>query len=261
MGSFKIGGVVMKHLFKKPSTKMYPVIAREWQERTRGSIGIREEECILCGMCSRKCPTDAITVDRQDATWTIERMQCIQCGHCVEVCPKKCLDMLQAYTTPNTEKVVDVVNVPVKPKAAPKASAEAPAAGGTTLCNDLEQCIYCTLCAKNCPADAITVDRANKVWEVDNDKCIQCGLCVEKCPKKCLELKEAEAAPAADAAAGGDGLTNDLEQCVYCTLCAKNCPADALTVDRAEKVWEVDKDKCIQCGVCVDKCPKKCLSL
>jgi len=108
----KISKLVLRSLFKKPATLMYPVIPREWQERTRGHIGIVEEDCILCGICSKKCPTNCITVDRTKRKWIIERMQCIQCGCCVEVCPKKCLTMEKAYTSPETFKVIDTFEIP-----------------------------------------------------------------------------------------------------------------------------------------------------
>jgi len=95
---------------------MYPIAPRVWQERTRGSIDIEAETCILCGICSKKCPTNAIAVSRDQRTWVIERMQCIQCGSCVDTCPKKCLNMNPAYTAPNTEKVTDSVSIPEQPK-------------------------------------------------------------------------------------------------------------------------------------------------
>jgi formate hydrogenlyase subunit 6/NADH:ubiquinone oxidoreductase subunit I len=108
----KISKLVLRSLFKKPATLMYPVIPREWQERTRGHIGIIEEDCILCGICSKKCPTNCITVDRTKRKWIIERMQCIQCGCCVDVCPKKCLTMEKSYTSPETFKIVDTFDIP-----------------------------------------------------------------------------------------------------------------------------------------------------
>ena len=120
----KISKLVLRSLFKKPATLMYPVVPRVWEERTRGHIGIVEEDCILCGICMRKCPTNCITVDRNKRKWIIERMQCIQCGCCVEVCPKQCLTMEQAYTTPETFKVVDTHDIPAPP---PKAAPVAPA--------------------------------------------------------------------------------------------------------------------------------------
>ncbi|MEG0829674.1 MAG: 4Fe-4S binding protein [Anaerovoracaceae bacterium] len=188
MVTFKIGKLVLKSLFRKPATLMYPVVPREWQKRTRGQIGIKETDCILCGICSKKCPANAITVDKKERTWVIERMQCIQCNSCVEACPKKCLVMEPEYTAPNTEKVVTTVAIPEAPKkpAAPKG--ESKASDGEGLKCNLDDCIYCGICVKNCPCDALTVDRKEKVWEVDQDTCVACGVCVEKCPKKCLSL-------------------------------------------------------------------------
>ena len=121
MGFYKITKVVMRSLFKKPATLMYPVVPRKWQDRTRGNIGIEKTGCILCGICVRKCPTNAIKVSKEDRTWAILRMQCIQCGSCVETCPKKCLVMNPEYTAPNTEKVIDIVSIPEQPK--PEAAA------------------------------------------------------------------------------------------------------------------------------------------
>jgi len=126
MPAFKLGKMVMRSLFKKPATLMYPVIPREWQERTRGHIENQINECIFCGICQRKCPTNAIVVDKNKRSWEIARMQCIQCSCCVEVCPKKCLTNENTYTTPSTEKIVDTY---VGPPPAPKPEAKpAPAA-------------------------------------------------------------------------------------------------------------------------------------
>lgn len=124
MATFKIGKLVLGSMFKKPATLMYPVVPRQWQERTRGHIDIDESKCILCGICGRKCPTNAIAVDRASRTWTIERMQCIQCGCCVEVCPKKCLSMAPEYTAPGPEKVTDAFAIPEAEKPAKPAENE-----------------------------------------------------------------------------------------------------------------------------------------
>ena len=188
MATFKMGKVLLNSLFGKPATLMYPVVPREWTANTRGHIEIDVNECVLCGSCQRKCPANAITVDRNARTWTIQRMQCIQCNSCAENCPKKCLVMKPEYTTPDTFKHVDAFDIPAP---APKAAAPAAAASGAAeggLKNDLDQCVFCGLCAKNCPAGAITVNRAEKKWEVDKSACVQCGLCVDNCPKKCLSL-------------------------------------------------------------------------
>jgi len=107
MAVFKLGKTIMRSLFKKPATLMYPVVPRNWEERTRGHIENDIDDCIFCGICQKKCPTNALQVNKNKKSWTIERMACIQCSCCVEVCPKKCLTNENAYTTPHTEKIVD----------------------------------------------------------------------------------------------------------------------------------------------------------
>jgi ech hydrogenase subunit F len=59
-----------------------------------------------------------------------------------------------------------------------------------------DNCVYCTVCAKKCPAGALSVVRAEKKWTIDRLLCITCGYCVEACPKKSLELVTDHATPA-----------------------------------------------------------------
>lgn len=195
LGFFKFGKTILGSIGKKPATLMYPVVPREWEERTRGSVSIDGDNCIACGMCERACPTNAIEIDKAEGKWTIQRMQCIQCSACVDCCPKKCLTMENLYTIPDVVKVVDSFDIPKKApkkaaddsKAAPAGDSKAaPADDGDLTCAD--SCVFCGLCAKACPADAIKVDRKEKLWEVDTESCIKCGACIDKCPKGSLSF-------------------------------------------------------------------------
>ena len=139
MAVMKFGGRLMRNLFSKPATKMYPTVPREYPERSRGHIEFDPSNCITCNICGKKCPTDAIVVDKASRTLTIDRMNCIQCGYCVvvdkasrtltidrmnciqcgycvESCPKKCLSILPGYTAPDAEKVTETFQIPEKPK-------------------------------------------------------------------------------------------------------------------------------------------------
>ncbi len=114
MGVMNFGKTALKNLFSKPATSKYPFEERTYPERYRGKVAINIDDCIMCGLCMRKCPTGAITVDRENKTWMIERMSCVQCAFCVGNCPKKCLSMEQHYSEPSVEKTVDKFIQPVK---------------------------------------------------------------------------------------------------------------------------------------------------
>ena len=62
-------------------------------------------------------------------------------------------------------------------------------------------CIGCSLCAKSCPKEAITM--VNNLAVIDYEKCIGCGICAQKCPRKLITVdgKVPEVKPAAPKAA------------------------------------------------------------
>lgn len=180
MGIMDFTSQAIKNLFSKPATSSYPKVARVYPEASRGHVEINIDDCIMCGLCSRKCMSGAITVDRNTKTWTIERMGCVQCGSCVTACPKKCLSIVPGYTQPSEDKTVDSYSQPIPETPAGK------------VANDMEKCILCGLCARKCPQECITVDRKEaKTWTIDRDKCVQCGACVDACIKfKALSMTE-----------------------------------------------------------------------
>ena len=54
-----------------------------------------------------------------------------------------------------------------------------------------EKCSGCKICVKDCPSDAITINKlGDKRFECvfDLDKCIYCAQCVDSCPKKALSV-------------------------------------------------------------------------
>ena len=49
-----------------------------------------------------------------------------------------------------------------------------------------KECVACGVCAKVCPAKAITIE--NKKLTIDRDKCIRCFCCQEFCPKGAMKV-------------------------------------------------------------------------
>lgn len=53
---------------------------------------------------------------------------------------------------------------------------------------DPDNCNYCSVCQKMCPAGAIVVSREPKSVTLDPYRCIACAYCVGLCPKHCLTM-------------------------------------------------------------------------
>ena len=209
-------------LFSKSSCDMYPVVPSEAAPNYRGRIIFHPDKCINCMMCERVCSGNAITtvVEKlengdEQVTRTFNLGSCTFCATCMDFChgaiefsrdyhmvATKEEDLLVTGTFIRKKPVKKAP--PAKPAAPAEAKAEpekkaapeeAPKAEETPVVQprddgkpvqDPSKCVYCTLCAKKCPAGALTVDRAAKTWTLDEDLCVGCGTCAEACPKKCI---------------------------------------------------------------------------
>ena len=95
----------------------------------------------------------------------VDKEKCKACGKCVAACPKHLIELIPydskyAVACSNTEK------------------------GPVTMKACEVGCIGCTLCAKNCPKEAVAIESFNA--HIDQDKCVGCGACASKCPKKAI---------------------------------------------------------------------------
>jgi len=97
MTLFENTKIVLRSLFNRPATLMYPVKPAKKTANTRGHVTINPAGCITCRTCQRKCPTQAISVDVKEKTWEIDNMRCVVCAVCVDTCPTKCLTMDNQY--------------------------------------------------------------------------------------------------------------------------------------------------------------------
>jgi len=125
MRLFTMTKTVTKNLLGGPATLMYPKVKRSFTAITRGRVENNINKCIFCGMCSRRCPTDAIAVTKDCKEWQIDRLKCCTCNLCVEICPVKCLSMENQYAPPISEKTEAIYTLIAKKEASKK---EAPPA-------------------------------------------------------------------------------------------------------------------------------------
>jgi NADH-quinone oxidoreductase subunit I len=108
--------IVLKYMFKKPVTELYPEHKRKLPERSRGRHYLTKwndglDRCVGCELCSIVCPSQAIYVkpaannpedphskgERYAEDFQINMLRCIFCGYCEEACPTGALILGNEY--------------------------------------------------------------------------------------------------------------------------------------------------------------------
>ena len=127
MPHFTFGKLIAKSALRKPATRLYPFERRAPLGATRGHVKFVADSCSYCTICAKKCPTNAITIDRKLKHWQLDSRKCILCSACVDKCPKSCLTMETASMPPMTAaQWQDIEERIVPPKPAPALAVAVP---------------------------------------------------------------------------------------------------------------------------------------
>ena len=89
---------IVRSLFSKPVTRLYPAKREPAPTRLRGKLTWNPEKCTGCCLCVKDCPSDAlelITVDKVNKRFVIryDMGRCTFCSQCVQNCRFGCLEM------------------------------------------------------------------------------------------------------------------------------------------------------------------------
>jgi formate hydrogenlyase subunit 6/NADH:ubiquinone oxidoreductase subunit I len=89
---------VIRSAWRKPATRKYPFMVRPAPVRLRGKLIWNPEKCSGCALCTKDCPSDAITLvvnDKQTKTFVMryEIDRCTFCAQCVQSCRFKCISL------------------------------------------------------------------------------------------------------------------------------------------------------------------------
>jgi len=88
-----MAGRSLRNLLSRPATRSYPAQPHTYCQGSRGHIEVEIQSCVFCGLCARRCPSQAITVSREEKRLTLEHLRCVGCAVCVDVCNKSSLSL------------------------------------------------------------------------------------------------------------------------------------------------------------------------
>jgi RnfABCDGE-type electron transport complex B subunit len=121
-------------------------------------------------------------------------------------------------------------------------------------------CLGCGDCVEACQFDAIHVNPATGIAEVDEEKCVACGACVKACPRNIIELRKKGPkgrrvyVSCVNRDKGPAAMKACQVSCIACGKCEKECAFGAITVDG--NLAYIDPEKCRLCRKCEKVCPK-----
>ena len=126
--------------------------------------------------------------------------------------------------------------------------------GGPKACSF--GCMGFGSCVNVCEFDAIHI--IDGIAKVDIEKCVACGKCIKECPKNLIELvpyEQKQKVVCNSRDFGKDVKSVCQTGCIGCKICEKNCEFDAIHV--VDNIAHIDYTKCTNCGKCKEKCPVK----
>lgn len=197
-------------------------------------LDLNKALCIGCDICSRVCPTQAVSVllEGGNLAVDIDENTCVLCEVCTAFCPTNALSMEE-----NGESKAVLALSGGMAEAAPK------------IAIDVAACPRgCDDCVAVCPRGALSLKRGRVV--VDQDRCLRCPHCADACEHGAIRVT-----PLFEGR-----LTIDSDKCpTDCTRCVDLCPTRAIS--REGTTLTVADRYCVLCGACVNACDHEAVDL
>ncbi|MFX0003528.1 MAG: hydrogenase iron-sulfur subunit [Candidatus Hodarchaeota archaeon] len=94
--------------------KIISLLSRDYLIAEFSGIEIDDNRCGLCGLCSKICPYNAITIESEKVS--IDKFKCKGCGTCVSICPTNAIDL----NIDTSEKILKTIEIFSKFRKRPK---------------------------------------------------------------------------------------------------------------------------------------------
>jgi RnfABCDGE-type electron transport complex B subunit len=114
-------------------------------------------------------------------------------------------------------------------------------------------------CVAVCTFDAIAMNPATGLPEVNDEKCTACNACVKACPRNIIELRKKNPKnrkifiSCINTEKGAISRKNCSVACIGCGKCVKICEFEAITM--VNNLAYIDPVKCRLCRKCEPECP------
>ncbi len=168
----------LKASVNPPFTVNYPFVPSPPPETFRGKPEFDDEQCVGCGICVERCPSEAIEVEDlgKERKLTVHYDVCIYCANCNYMCMP-----LEGIKPTHTSGVV------FKDKSHAVFSITKPT---VVVSVDEDLCIGCARCEYLCKFDAAKVTKKEDKWisTIDPIKCTGCGICSSNCPAIVIDV-------------------------------------------------------------------------